>query len=266
MDDVRSKYFMIDRSRLKHAAAAGRSGGSPDISIIEYRVCTSRGFLLSLTNLILASKHCINFSISVSGFLAMCLLCFSCPYFHLVASMNDPIDLGNMPHKQYGGYYPDSHYSSSHSALPITDNDSTRGLRAGPVSEKSHIQQRVVRISSNANRHRWWSIWHPQSWFLELLCIFISLACLLSLGIIFYRFQGRPLSDWKFRFSLNTVASILGTIAKSSLLLAVGSAIGQGKWQWFNNSPRPLIDFGTFDDATRGPLGGLTLIWTLRFR
>lgn len=45
----------------------------------------------------------------------------------------------------------------------------------------------------------------------------------------------------------------------------LGMYAGQLKWRWFQND-RSLQDVVTFDAATRGPLGSLSLLWALRLQ
>ncbi|KIW04641.1 uncharacterized protein PV09_04386 [Verruconis gallopava] len=149
------------------------------------------------------------------------------------------------------------------------EDESTKSLRQNVVDDKDPTQHMSTYLPGLGNPRRHtpsWSLNKSQNWTLELACVFISLACMAALLVLFIYFDKKPLSSWHFYFSLNTVASTLGTTAKSSMLLAVGSAIGQGKWQWFYNNPQPLRDFDVFDEATRGPLGSIRLLWTLRAR
>lgn len=56
--------------------------------------------------------------------------------------------------------------------------------------------------------------------------------------------------------------SILATASKASLLLTIGTSIGQLKWIWFQQGPkRPLYNLQSFDDASRGPLGSLKILF-----
>lgn len=64
----------------------------------------------------------------------------------------------------------------------------------------------------------------------------------------------------------NALLSILITIAKSSLLLTIGSAIGQLKWTYLEQRPQPLVDAQKFDNASRGPLGAIQLLFTVHWR
>jgi hypothetical protein len=50
------------------------------------------------------------------------------------------------------------------------------------------------------------------------------------------------------------------------MLMVVGQALGQLKWQHFENRPRRLIDFEIFDSASRGPWGALDLLYHIHWR
>ncbi|KAI8935461.1 hypothetical protein NX059_008031 [Plenodomus lindquistii] len=62
-----------------------------------------------------------------------------------------------------------------------------------------------------------------------------------------------------------TWANILGKISSAALIVPTTEAIGQLKWNWFNNS-RAMWDFEIFDKASRGPLGALMLLYRTKGR
>jgi len=65
--------------------------------------------------------------------------------------------------------------------------------------------------------------------------------------------------------SLNTIVAIYATLLKTAILLVVAQGLGQLKWSWFaTGKPKPLQDFVKYDDASRGPIGSLALLWRLR--
>ncbi|EFQ34321.1 uncharacterized protein GLRG_09465 [Colletotrichum graminicola M1.001] len=51
----------------------------------------------------------------------------------------------------------------------------------------------------------------------------------------------------------------------TSFVLPVVESLSQYKWNWYK-SPRPLKDFGAFDEASRGPWGSLKLLLTTKGR
>lgn len=63
------------------------------------------------------------------------------------------------------------------------------------------------------------------------------------------------------------MVSILSTIAKSCVLTAVASAMGQYRWlRLSSRRPRRLQELQGFDEASRGPLGSLKLLYHVRLR
>ncbi len=103
-------------------------------------------------------------------------------------------------------------------------------------------------------------------WSLEMVGLLLTIAAFISLLVVLKKVDNQPLSTWHFPFSVNTVISSLSIIIKTPLAFAVGSCLGQGKWSWFTKRSGPLSGFVTFDDASRGPLGCVALLWWLRSR
>lgn len=94
---------------------------------------------------------------------------------------------------------------------------------------------------------------------------FISAASLIALIVVLAIQDGQPLSTWTFKFSLNTVASILSTLFKKPLAYIVGSCVDQTKWIWFAKKDGPLFTFASIHEAGRGPMGCISLLWLLGF-
>lgn len=120
-----------------------------------------------------------------------------------------------------------------------------------------------------------WITW----WYLELLSSLLSLACMLAMVGILFKYQNRLISSWPYSsFSLNSVIALLATVARSSLMVSVAASIGQRKWRWFlpkkygrkasaaESPERPFRDFEVFDDSSRGLLGSIMLIGKIGFR
>lgn len=103
-------------------------------------------------------------------------------------------------------------------------------------------------------------------WLLEIASLLIAVAAFIALIVILKMVDDQPLSSWIFPFSVNTVVSTLSITMKAPLAYAVGSCLGQGKWTWFKKRPGPLSGFVIFDDASRGPLGCISLLWWLKSR
>jgi len=111
------------------------------------------------------------------------------------------------------------------------------------------------------------------SWLWEIMAAFLSVASLLALAFMLGYINERPQTSWEFRLTPNTVISLLSTTARSSVLVVISGVIGQEKWLWFGlgrikeyRKGTRLIDLQTFDDASRGPLGSVGLIYLTKMR
>jgi hypothetical protein len=65
---------------------------------------------------------------------------------------------------------------------------------------------------------------------------------------------------------MNSILSLLSTIAKICVLIPVSKGLGQLKWVWFAKKERSLRDIETFESASRGLTGSALLMWKLKFR
>ncbi|KAK8090498.1 hypothetical protein PG994_000003 [Apiospora phragmitis] len=116
--------------------------------------------------------------------------------------------------------------------------------------------------SNNGNRrakasHSWW--------WAEIASVVSSIAAMVALVVVLALFDGRALSQWNFFLQPNTIISILAMVSKASMLLAVSACLSQLKWTHFHDQPRPLSHLQILDSASRGPLGSLFLMGSLRF-
>ncbi|KAJ5334043.1 uncharacterized protein N7506_007826 [Penicillium brevicompactum] len=107
------------------------------------------------------------------------------------------------------------------------------------------------------------SIW-MDSWLLESIALAFSVACFIAIFVVLYVHDGKLRPEFGHGINLNTIISILATGCKSALVFAVGEAIGQLKWLWFQNpmeSQSQLVSIQRFDAASRGPLGSIMILF-----
>ena len=102
-------------------------------------------------------------------------------------------------------------------------------------------------------------------WWLETGACFLILASIAAVVVTLSPHQGKPLPNWPYHSSVNTIIAVYVVVLKSTILLVTAEGLGQLKWKWLEKN-RPLQDLTQFDDATRGPLGALGLLWRLRHR
>ena len=126
-------------------------------------------------------------------------------------------------------------------------------------------------LESGCRKHR--SINEPStirastsSWALEIIAIIISTSAVIAIVALLHRENGRSLASWTFVITLNTIVAALGTLARTSLAFAISACVGQQKWTWFRRKPDGLVAWERFDEASRGPWGGVRLFVWLRAR
>ena len=104
-----------------------------------------------------------------------------------------------------------------------------------------------------------------KTWWLEIISCVLLLGSFLAVVATLQPYEGRPLPRWPYRLSINALISVYIVILKGSMLLVTAEGLSQLKWRWFDQE-RPLKDLLTYDHASRGPWGSLTLLWRLRGR
>ncbi|KAK5746363.1 hypothetical protein LTR17_000743 [Elasticomyces elasticus] len=106
-------------------------------------------------------------------------------------------------------------------------------------------------------------------WWAELMAASFSLACIIVQAGLLRMLDDKPFGTWRLirtDVNPNTLISILATLNRSSLLLYVTQGIAQLKWPYFQRQSHRLSDVQVFDDASRGPLGSLYLLWSLNIK
>lgn len=86
---------------------------------------------------------------------------------------------------------------------------------------------------------------------------------LIAMTALLAAFNGKPVFESK-TFTLNTFVSTLSTASKAALMTVVGSFINTGNWVLFSGEARQLYDFELVSEASRGPLGSLRVLTSLR--
>lgn len=137
------------------------------------------------------------------------------------------------------------------------------GLHRGPVqpSESSLEQEEPKPRWQDAPEANVWKLW-----WMELLAIVVSLACLGANVAFLTVLNDKEYKSWKIArvdFTPNTIISIIATFTKASLLLPIAEVLSQLKWLHFQGRIQQLSHLQTFDDASRGPLGSLRLLWNI---
>ncbi|QKX62390.1 uncharacterized protein TRUGW13939_09549 [Talaromyces rugulosus] len=83
--------------------------------------------------------------------------------------------------------------------------------------------------------------------------------------VTLYPHQNKPIPQWPFQISINTLLSIYGFVLKLAIPVVVASCLGQLQWSWFVRE-RPLLDLVRYNSAANGALGSLQWLWSNHIR
>ncbi|KAK3686209.1 hypothetical protein B0T22DRAFT_242745 [Podospora appendiculata] len=102
------------------------------------------------------------------------------------------------------------------------------------------------------------------AWAFEFVWILVSLSSFSVILVILLIYDGRTLPRLPLNITLNTLVAFFSSLSKAAFMIPVAEAISQCKWNWFRTD-KPLSDFETFDVASRGFWGSVTLLGRLRW-
>ena len=108
-------------------------------------------------------------------------------------------------------------------------------------------------------------MWLSDTWALELAGLLLSVVALIAIIILLQVYDGHP----QFSFhgvTLNAVVAVLAACVRLGFAIPVSEGLAQWKWLWFSRKIRPLGDFDTLDDASRGTRGSFLLLWETKSR
>lgn len=124
----------------------------------------------------------------------------------------------------------------------------------------SSTNLRETPVVEGREKRRIWRYWS-----FSFFALSIASALLISIIVILVKYDGQQLPHWPFSININTLVALLSTIYRASIVVVLADIIGQAKWAWFREKPRPLKQLQIYDDASRGVWGSFRLIQALRF-
>ena len=101
------------------------------------------------------------------------------------------------------------------------------------------LERKLVEYNASSNVFKRW-LFEITSWLVSA----VSMGAIIG---IYIWLQDRPMSQVG---DLLTYTNILGKVASAALIVPTSEALGQLKWNWFNNS-KAMWDFEIFDKASR---------------
>lgn len=163
-----------------------------------------------------------------------------------VSSANE-IELDEIP----PGHIPSGPLSGYHLVPPLATH-----LRAEPSEAK------LLGWTSRLSRRATWGSF----WVFELGAVIFSLVFMVAIIVVLKQLDGQPARTWRLPLAPNTLIAIFATMSKSAMLLVISECLSQLKWVYFEQRDQRLIDLQIFDDASRGPIGAIQLLFRIRRR
>ncbi|KAL8748975.1 MAG: hypothetical protein Q9199_007966, partial [Rusavskia elegans] len=96
------------------------------------------------------------------------------------------------------------------------------------------------------------------SWALELLAWCFAAVTFAILYAVLRVFNGKPLSHWNSSISVNTLVTLLTTIASTALIFPVASCIAQLRWLWLRKKEQSVAGLQSFGN---GPVDIFVMIF-----
>ena len=112
-------------------------------------------------------------------------------------------------------------------------------------------------------RRDWLQDW-MHIWWWETSCCIIALGAFLAIVATIRSYESKELPQWRFGLNVNAVIAIWTAVLKAAAGLVVAEGISHLKWIMVLR-PQNLSTFVAHDDASRGPLGALKLIFKNRY-
>jgi len=103
-------------------------------------------------------------------------------------------------------------------------------------------------------------------WWWEIASISLSIICLIVLLILLLWSNGMSLAAWRLPIQPNSLISVLTTVSKTAMMVAIAGCLNQLKWRHFMTAADSMRSLQLFDDASRGPWGSAMLILKMRRR
>jgi hypothetical protein len=136
-------------------------------------------------------------------------------------------------------------------------------------SKDGHIKTEISSPYFIGNRpdsiSRWRSHKYLNLWWWEAICCIVALGALLAIVAIIRVHESKPLPQWRYGLTVNAIISAFMVVLKAAAGLVLAQGISHLKWVAAAR-PQSLSSFIAHDEASRGPLGALKLLWKNQYR
>jgi hypothetical protein len=124
----------------------------------------------------------------------------------------------------------------------------------------SFITRSLHRIGQWWRGHRYLNLW----WW-EAVCCIIALGALIAIVATIRIYESKPLPHFRYGLSVNAIIAAYTVIFKAAAGLVLAEGISHLKWIAVAQ-PQALSTFVAHDNASRGPLGALKLLWKNQYK
>jgi hypothetical protein len=99
--------------------------------------------------------------------------------------------------------------------------------------------------------------WYPRTWLYDCIALGSAAAVFVALIVVLAKYDKAPNPLWMAGITLNTIVSVVSVLFRIGIMFPVANCISQQCWVWYAGRQRPLRHVAAFDQASRGPVGGL---------
>ncbi|KAK8104944.1 hypothetical protein PG999_008303 [Apiospora kogelbergensis] len=152
-----------------------------------------------------------------------------------------------------------------------SSNDQSKGHKRGSSSMSSIFSLDYLKGKGDSNiesrgllSEEYKETRRRYNWKAEILLGLVAVASALAIIVLLVFANRRPLDS--FKLPLGLVIAVLGATTRGTLAFAIGACLAQEKWNWLRRGPDSLISFKKFDEASRGPMGSIELLYWLNLR
>lgn len=120
--------------------------------------------------------------------------------------------------------------------------------------------------SSSKLRSKSRNVCLPQTWLYETSSLVFAMLSLIVLVVLLQCYDNKPGPQWYAGITLNTMVSIVSTSFRAAVVMPVAVCISQLSWLNLCRPSKRLVEHCVYDEASRGPIGSLRLLFRTRLR
>jgi hypothetical protein len=117
--------------------------------------------------------------------------------------------------------------SSASEILLVSKDDNDQPVDSSVLHEDTASEKQLA--AGGKRRHKFDRV-ASTYWLFEVLCGILSLACLVAIAAVLHAFDNRPVPTLHYGITLNTIVSLLASVATFSLVVPVTAGLSQLKW------------------------------------